>query len=53
MSKHSTAFKEYCIKNYNWDDIAKHFTTNVNLFLENKDFIQLREREYLPLELLS
>ena len=39
MSKHSSAFKEYCIKNYNWDDIAKHFTTNVNLFLENKDFI--------------
>lgn len=41
--------KEFCIKNYNWDDIAQHLVKNVNHLLNNEEYEILRDREYLEL----
>jgi hypothetical protein len=37
--KHGQRFNEFCIKNYNWDDIVKHLMTNLELMKDGKEFI--------------
>jgi glycosyltransferase involved in cell wall biosynthesis len=36
--QHGLKMKEFCIKNYNWDDIANHLILNVNKLLNGEEY---------------
>ena len=47
--QHAIKMKEFCLKNYKWDDIAQHLVLNVNNLLNGEEYKVLRDREFLQM----